>query len=801
MPAGLRATTFDVQSMSPSSRESVRVPRVSTPLVGRQQERAAINALLTDPAVQLLTLTGPGGVGKTRLAIQCALDVADHFPDGVAFVLLGAVHDLDQATLAVAETLDIPITGNDPPQERLRQSLARQRILLVLDNLEHLRDWGAEIGAFLTACPGVTVLATSRSPLSISDEREFEINPLPLPAISPRLSWQEIEQSDAVALFVQRARAVRPDFTLNETNGRQVAEICQRLDGLPLAIELAAVRTKVLNPAALLSRLSNSLDLLTDGPRDAPSRLRTMNAATVWSHDLLDDDDRVFFRRLAVFRGSFPLAAAGAVALDRGEDADFFTLERIESLVDKSLMRQVDGFGDEPRFIMLQTIRDFALARLIDAAEETAIRERHANWCVAMVEEAEPHLHRAEQSEWLARLLVEQSNLRDALAWTRQMPDDNRFPRMAGNLWSLWFNAGSLREGSQWLDDAVASVDEIEPGIRVRVLTGAGLIAMAQCDFEKSTALFERARPVADQIDDQRWKGVIEFGRGVIEQDEGRPDQAQRRFEAALAAFREAEEGDFWSAIAIGNLGLVTSRLGDHETGRRLLSEGLSMHRQNGYKFGTAVSLRFLGQVSRNAGDFDEAERCFEASLKIDVTRTQQWHVASALEGLGEVAAKQRHAARAARLLGAASHIRTEIGVPLEPAVSAQVERVTSSVRNILGGDSFATEWENGQRLPIAELIASNGLDPHETAGAATGERATSVLSAREIEILRLVASGRSSREIADAAFISHRTVTTHISNIFTKLDVHDRGAAIAQAYQRGILSPSDTDGYNGTSA
>jgi DNA-binding CsgD family transcriptional regulator/tetratricopeptide (TPR) repeat protein len=391
--------------------------------------------------------------------------------------------------------------------------------------------------------------------------------------------------------------------------------------------------------------------------------------------------------------------------------------------------------------------------------------------------------------------------LRDALAWTQHMPGDDRFSRMAGALWSLWFNAGSLREGSQWLDDAVATSDDIDPKIRVRVLTGAGLIAMAQCDFEKSTLLFARARPVAEQLDDQRWKGVIEFGCGVIAQDEGRPEEALQRFEAALAAFRVAEEGDFWSAIAISNLGLVTSRLGDHETGRRLLSEGLSMHRQSGYKFGTAVSLRFLGQVSRNAGDFDEAERCFEASLKIDVTRTQQWHVASALEGLGEVAAKRRHAGRAARLFGAASHIRAEIGVPLEPAISAQIDRVTSSVRSILGDESFATEWERGQRLPIPELIASNGFDHHEIAGVSAGEQASSILSAREIEILRLVASGRSSREIAAAVFISPRTVTTHISNIFTKLDVHDRGAAIAQAHQRGILSPSDTGARNGTSA
>jgi DNA-binding CsgD family transcriptional regulator len=312
---------------------------------------------------------------------------------------------------------------------------------------------------------------------------------------------------------------------------------------------------------------------------------------------------------------------------------------------------------------------------------------------------------------------------------------------------------------------------------------------MAQVDFEKSTSLFAQAQLVADQLDDHVWKGIIAFGLGVIEQDEGRPKRAKQRFEAALADFRHADD-QFWPAVAISNLGLVTSRLGDHESGRRLLSEGLSMHRRNGYGFGTAISLRFLGQVERNAGDIEEAERCFEASLKIDVTRTQQWHVASALEGLGEVAAKRRRAGRAARLFGAASRIRAEIGVPLEPAMSTDIDRITSSVRTVLGDETFSQEWAIGERLTVPELIAHPDAEQPETSESESRQQAGAVLSAREIEILRLVAAGKSSREIADAAFISPRTVTTHISNIFSKLNVHDRGAAIAQAYRRGILSP-----------
>ncbi|MFL5759130.1 MAG: tetratricopeptide repeat protein [Thermomicrobiales bacterium] len=785
----ISATKAGGHFVLPDMQDKVRVPRVSTPLVGRAHERAAITELVTDPSVRLLTLTGPGGVGKTRLAIQCAIEMASHFPHGVAFISLGALRTLEQVALAVAESLDLPVSGNTAMDVSLWQSLERQRLLLVFDNVEHLPDCGPGFAECLAACPGVTMLATSRSPLSISDEREYEVKPLPLP--EDKLEWNEVGQADAVALFVQRARAVRPDFSLSESNALQVAEICRQLDGLPLAIELAAVRIKVLNPAALLSRLANSLDLLADGPRDAPNRLRTMHAATAWSYDLLTDEDRVFFRRLGVFRGSFSIAAAEAVALDPAESSDSLALDRIESLVDKSLLRQEDGADDEPRFVMLQTIREFASARLIESGEEAEIRDRLASWCLALLDEAEPHLHKAEQMEWLGRLMTEQSNLREALTWTRETSPHERFPRLASGLWSLWFNVTSLREGSQWLGEALAGANGIEPEIRVQLLTGAGLLAMARCDFDTARGRFDEALATARTLPDPHLLGLIEFGQGVVEQDEGKPEHARERFEAALAALKQGSESDFWPAVAISNLGLVTARLGDLETGRQLLSEGLSWHRRLGYKFGTALSLRFLGQVCRDAGDLDEAERCFEASLKIDVTRAQQWHVASSLEGLAEVAARRRQAARATRLFGAASQVREEIGVPLEPALIPHYECVTKRVRDALGETAFAEHWARGQRTSVAELIAPNGTNDldHEVIG--LKERETSLLSAREVQILQLVADGKSSREIADTVFISHRTVTTHISNIFAKLDVHDRGAAIAQAYHRGILTSS----------
>ncbi len=792
MISEINATKASGHFVLPGRQDQVRVPRVTTPLVGRSLERATITEMVTDLNIRLLTVTGPGGVGKTRLAIQCAIEAAGHFPDGVAFITLGALRTLEQVALAVAEMLDMPVSGNTSMDEGLWQGLERQQLMLVFDNVEHLPDCGPGFAECLATCPGVTIMATSRSPLSISDEREYEVKPLPLP--EEKLSWREVEESDAVALFVQRARAVRPDFSLTESNALQVAEICRRLDGLPLAIELAAVRIKVLNPAALLSRLSNSLDLLADGPRDAPSRLRTMNAATAWSYDLLAEDDSLFFRRLGVFRGSFPIAAAESVALDPVESSDLVVLERIESLVDKSLLRQVDGPDAEPRFIMLQTIREFALGRLIESGEETDIRDRLANWCLALVDEAQPHLHRAEQMDWLSRLMTEQSNLREALTWTRETSPHDKFPRLASGLWSLWFNVASLREGSQWLSDAISRVDGNDPETSVRLLTGAALLSTARCDFDDARSLFQQALPVAQTFSDARSLGLIEFGLGVVEQDEGKPELARERFQTALDAFRTGSEAEYWPAVALSNLGLVTARLGDFETGRQLLSEGLSLHRRLGYKFGTALALRFLGQICRDAGDLDEAERCYNASLKIDVTRTQQWHVASSLEGLAEVAAHRRHAARSAKFLGAASQVREEIGVPLEPALIPRYEKLTKSVREALGEAVFTENWAIGQRLSVGELIATNGANGADRVEFDFGDRPPDLLSAREVQILQLVADGKSSREIADATFISPRTVTTHISNIFAKLDVHDRGAAIAQAYQRGILKSSVAD-------
>jgi DNA-binding CsgD family transcriptional regulator len=330
--------------------------------------------------------------------------------------------------------------------------------------------------------------------------------------------------------------------------------------------------------------------------------------------------------------------------------------------------------------------------------------------------------------------------------------------------------------------------------LRVGLLIGAALLSTARCDFNDARTLFGRALPIAQAFSDPRFLGQIEFGIGVVEQDEGRPELAQKQFLIALDVFRQGDPAEFWTAVAMSNLGLVSARLGDYEQGRQLLSNAISLHRHNGYKFGTALSLRFLGQVCRDAGDLDEAERCFEASLKIDVTRTQQWHVASSLEGLADVSARRRQAARSARFLGAASQVRDEIGVPLEPALIERYEKLTKSVREALGETTFAENWAIGQQLAIPELISSNGSSGAEIVATDIGDPVPDVLSAREVQILQLVADGKSSREIADAAFISPRTVTTHISNIFAKLDVHDRGAAIAQAYQRGILKSSVVD-------
>jgi predicted ATPase len=733
----------------PARRDHVRVPRLATSLVGRERERAEIAEMLARPETQLLTLTGAGGVGKTRLAIQCAYDLADQFPDGVVFVGLSALDDVANVPAAIAGALGIGLAGARTELEQIADALVTRRTLLVLDNLEHLIDCGPELSWLLRSCPDLAILATSRSPLNVSDEREFEILPLPLPDTTTELTTETIAQAEAVALFEQRARAARPDFVLTDTNARTVAEICRLLDGLPLAIELAAVRTKVLEPEAMLARLPVSLDLLTHGPRDVPGRLQTMRAAIAWSYNLLDEADRSFFRRIAVFPGSFTLNAAMDIALDDGSDSDFSALERIDSLVEKSLLRRLDADGPDPRFIMLHTIRDYGREQLAELGEVEAIRDRHLAWCLALAQDVESRFHFADNWSLAMGLLGEIDNFRQALAWALQRSPGEHLPRLTACLYLSWIAGGNLREGDAWLSQALAHDDRRDPLTMVKNLVGVGMIATFQGDYARAREIWTQVRPIAATVAESRWLGIVDFGRGLGEQDEGKPEEAQRSFESALVTFRKGNPAELWEGLALANLGVVTARLGDRQAGREILSQALEINRNGNHAWNTTLSLRYLGQLAKDSGDLDEAEACFQAALQIEVLSILRWHVANSLEGLAEVSYLRNRPAKAAQLYAVADRIRSEIGAPLEPALLAQQQAILDSVRESLGESDFAKHRQEASRLTVTEVVEEKVDEYRRENPESERLLELSGLTRREFDILQLFAAGKSTQEVS----------------------------------------------------
>jgi DNA-binding CsgD family transcriptional regulator/Tfp pilus assembly protein PilF len=441
---------------------------------------------------------------------------------------------------------------------------------------------------------------------------------------------------------------------------------------------------------------------------------------------------------------------------------------------------------------MLHTIRDFGRAQLADTSEIELIRDRHFAWCLAVAEDAEARFYFGDHWIRTMGLLEEIDNIREALSWAFQTSPGEKLPQLTARLWWPWAAGGSLREGEAWLAQAIAHDDQRDPLIWVKNLVGAGFIATFQGNFEKAREMWQRARPIAVDVRDPRLLGLIDFGQGLGEQDEGKPNEAQRSFESALATFRQGDRAELLEGLALANLGVVTARLGDIESGRQILTQALEINRSGNHSWNTTLTLRYLGQLAKDSGDLDEAERYFVGALQIEVLGILGWHVANSLEGLAEVSYLRNRAVRAARLYAVAERIRTEIGAPLEPALLAQQEEILRSVRGLLGKETFDRQWQDGARLSVADVIAdtseveyqalSNSARPSDQAG----------LTRRELEILRLFAAGKSMQDVSDEANISPRTVSTHLSNIYAKFDVSDRGAAVARAYQLGLVKRSE---------
>ena len=719
------------------------LPIQLTSFIGREKEITEVRQAMNE--YRLVTLTGPGGSGKTRLALQVASEITKDFRDGVCFVALAPIIDQGLVASTIAQTLGVTESGGRPIVDSLKDHLQNKSLLLLLDNFEQVIAAAPLVAELLVACSALKILVTSREGLRVSGECEYPVPPLPLPNLKQLPSLESISQYAAVGLFIQRARLVKPDFHITADTAPAVAEICHRLDGLPLAIELAAARIKLLPPRAMLARLEHRLEFLTGGRRDLPARQQTLRNAIAWSYDLLDEAEQKLFRQMSVFVGGATADAVEVVSADLSVRAPF--LDQLASLLDKSLLREVEGANDEPRFVMLELLREFGLEQLKASGEEETIRYRHAKYFLELAEQAEARLESAEQVQWMNRIEQEHDNLRAALEWSRTAKEAGEIClRLATTLGYFWEVRGYFTEGRERLSAALLT--EAAQGrmvARAKLLARAAELAYRQSDYAATVELAEESLSICREVGDQQGIASVLIKLGNAATEAGDYETASTFMEEALAIWKELDDkhgtaralislgwaalrpGDYPLAKArleealvlsrelgdtrsigfeLSGLGEVALRLGDYGQATRLLEESLELRRQLGNKWGVGVSLGTLGWVAMRQGDWDRAIARLGESLEVRREIGDQGGSAWCLERLAEVALAQGKPEKAVRLLSTAAALRISLGSVIDPVDQAEYQDRRTALRTELGEERFASAWNEGRALTLEQAIA-----------------------------------------------------------------------------------------------
>jgi predicted ATPase/DNA-binding CsgD family transcriptional regulator len=763
------------------------LPSELSSFVGREKELAEVMRRLED--TRLLTLTGSGGCGKTRLALAAADELVEGFEDGVWLVELASLADPSLVPQAVASTVGAREQAGRSLTETLSDHLRARKLLLVLDNCEHLIEASATlVEALLRSCPKLRVLATSREALGIVGEVAWSVPSLSLPDLRRLPEVEGLPRYEAARLFVERAVAIKPTFALTEQNSASVAQLCYRLDGIPLALELAAARTKVLSVEQIADRLDDCFALLADGGRTAMPRHQTLHATMDWSHELLPEEERALFRRLSVFAGGFTLEAAESVCagekLGRNE-----VLQLLSHLVDKSLVLVTEQ-GGEARYRLLETVRQYGWEKLSEWGEAGRFRERHARYYLALAEEAEPELKGKRQVAWLERFERDHDNLRAAMAWLLKRGELEEAARLGWALWLFWGIRAHFAEGRRSMEQVLSSEGSVAmpASARAKALYVEGMMANYQGDHSSAESLVEESLGLFRALDDKLGSAYALSNAGFAALGQGQPQRAIALTEEAVDLF--LEEGEKWgAAIELGFLAVAWRNQGDHERAQRLAQRGLALSREVGERQAISTALYTLATLAQAESDHERARNLFEEGLEVSAEVGNETDVARYLEGLAAVAASEGRIERAARLWGAEEALleKIEVGVHTYVPDRSLHESQIVAARVRLGEGAFAAAWVEGRKM-TSERAIGYALDHSAAPESATPETYPARLSAREAEVLRLVATGLTNAEVAGKLFLSPRTIDWHLSSIYRKLGSHSRAEATRFAIEHGLL-------------